>query len=71
MLWRRRCLEKIGLAGHAGLLEPKEHDTGFAIAHPLNVERVHLLADGVQHLVRGIGGRREHHRPSQKFPAAA
>lgn len=55
----------------AGLFEAEEHDACLAVARPLNVEGVHLLADGAEHLVRRVRGRGEHDRTPQKIASSA
>ena len=67
----RGSVEEVGLVRRAGLFEAEEHDPRLAVARPLDVERVHLLADGAEHLVRRVRGRGEHHRALDEIAPSA
>ena len=71
LLGWRRSVEEVGLVRRAGLFEAEEHDARLAVARPRHVERVHLLADGAEHLVRRVRGRGENDRAPQKIASSA
>ncbi len=71
LLGWRGVVEEIGLVRRAGLFEAEEHDSRLAVARPLDVEGVHLLADGAEHLVRRVRGRGENDRTPQKIASSA
>ncbi len=71
LLGWRRSVEEVGLVRRAGLFEAEEHDARLAVARPRHVERVHLLADGAEHLVRRVRGCGENDRAPQKIAPSA